>query len=291
VLKLFTTEMSKQWRRPRTYVALGLTMAVPLIIVIALKANPPSQPRDFGDTADLFFYRSTKTGLFLPVAALRVMSRFLLVIVVALFAGDAIASEASWGNLRALLVRPIGRGRLLGSKLIAAALLGLIGTVLIVVTGLVAGGIGFGWHSIGSALSFGPLTVAGPSTLHWLFNLGIAVLYVFWSLSSVLAFAFMVSTMTDSPAGAVFAGFGVYVFSQILDGISSLGSIRYGLPTHYFDAWDALFRPKGGFNGLATGQLEGWNSDMTRGVLLPIAYVLVFLGIAWWHFRRKDVLS
>ena len=30
---------------------------------------------------------------------------------------------------------------------------------------------------------------------------------------------------------------------------------------------------------------------MTRGVLLPIAYVLVFLGIAWWHFRRKDVLS
>jgi ABC-2 type transport system permease protein len=286
VVALFNTEMSKQWRRPRTYVALGLTVAVPVIVVIALKANPPSTPEN-GD-GGAFFYFSTRTGLFLPVAALRVMSRFLLVIVVALFAGDAIASEASWGNLRAILVRPIGRGRLLTSKLVSAALLGLIGTGLIVVTGLLVGGIAYGWHSIGSINPLG----AGPSTAHWIFNLGIAGLYVFWSLSSVLAFAFMVSTMTDSPAGAVFAGFGFYVFSQILDGISSLGSIRYALPTHYFDSWDALFEGKHGIFELArTGQIQDWTSDMTRGALLPIAYVLVFLGIAWWYFRRKDVLS
>jgi ABC-2 type transport system permease protein len=284
VVALFRSEMSKQWRRPRTYVALGLTVAVPIIIVIALKANPPSTPRDLGDTGDAFFYLSTRTGLFLPVAALRVMSRFLLVIVLALFAGDAIASEASWGNLRAMLVRPIGRGRLLTSKLLSAALLGLIATALIVVTGLIVGGIAYGWHSIGSALSGLPIVVAAPSTAHWIVNLGIAVGYVFWSLSTVIAFAFMVSTMTDSPAGAVFAGFGIYVFSQILDGITSLGSIRYGLPTHYFDSWDSLFHASG-------GKLVGWTSDMTRGALLPIAYVLIFLGIAWFHFRRKDVLS
>ena len=87
-------------------------MAVPVIVVIALKANPPDS-RATRDRSRPFFFLSTKTGLFLPVAALRVMSRFLLVIVVALFAGDAIASEASWGNLRAMLVRPLGRGRLL----------------------------------------------------------------------------------------------------------------------------------------------------------------------------------
>jgi ABC-2 type transport system permease protein len=149
---------------------------------------------------------------------------------------------------------------------------------------LIVGGIAYGFHPISDALG-----VLGPSTPHWLFNLGVATLYVFWSLSSVVAFSFMVSTMTDSPAGAVFAGFGIYVFSQILDGISSLGSIRYGLPTHYFDAWDSLFRPA--HDDFFSGKIEGWTSDMTRGMLLPIAYVLVFLGIAWWHFRRKDVLS
>jgi ABC-2 type transport system permease protein len=285
VVALFSTEMSKQWRRPRTYVALGFTVAVPIIVLIALKANPPSEPRDVGDA---FFFLSTRTGLFLPVAALRVMSRFLLVFIVALFAGDAIASEANWGNLRAVLVRPIGRGRLLSSKLLTAALLGLIGTALIVVTGLIAGGIGYGWHSIASINPLG----GGPSTLHWIFNLGVAVLYVFWSLSGVIALAFMVSTMTDTPMGAVGAGFGLYVVSQILDAITSLGSVRYALPTHYFDSWDALFRPKGGgFLGLSNGHVEGWTSDMTRGVLLQVGYVLVFLGIAWWYFRRKDILS
>ena len=52
----------------------------------------------------------------MPAAALRLMSGFLLVIIVAVFGGDAIAGEASWGNLRYLLMRPISRGRLLGDE-------------------------------------------------------------------------------------------------------------------------------------------------------------------------------
>ena len=65
----------------------------------------------------------------------------------------------------------------------------------------------------------------------------------------------------------------------ISDGITAIGSIRYAFPTHYFDSWDNLFTPGGA------------NSDMVRGALLPIAYVLVFCGIGYWWFRRKDVLS
>jgi hypothetical protein len=30
---------------------------------------------------------------------------------------------------------------------------------------------------------------------------------------------------------------------------------------------------------------------MLRGVLLQIAYVLAFGGVAWRYFRRKDILS
>ena len=49
--------------------------------------------------------------------------------------------------------------------------------------------------------------------------------------------------MTDAPFGAIFAGVGLYFTSLILDAISSLGSIRYVLPTHYFDTWvDLLTR-------------------------------------------------
>jgi ABC-2 type transport system permease protein len=270
----FRTELAKQWRRPRTYVALGLTVAVPIIIAIALKANPPSAP-DGGGGGGAFFFGSTITGLLLPVAALRVMSRFLLVIVVALFAGDAIASESSWGNLRALLTRPIGRGRLLSAKFATVCLFTLLATSLVVIAGLAAGGIAFGWHAVNVpqlGLHFTTANVIG--------NLALAVLYVTWSLGGVISLSFMVSTMTDAPAGAVFSGVGLYIVSQILDGITAIPqSVRNVMPTHYFDAWADLF------------ERGGHAPDIWRGVLLQVPYILVFCGIAWWWFRRKDILS
>ena len=271
----FRAELAKQWRRPRTYVALGLTVAVPIIIAIALKANPPSAPdREGGGGA--FFFGSTLTGLLLPVAALRVMSRFLLVIIVALFAGDAVASESSWGNLRSLLTRPIGRGRLLGAKLACAGLFALIATSLVVLTGLAAGGIAFGWHAVDIPQLGIHFTTAGV-----IGNLALAVLYVTWSLGGVVALGFMVSTMTDSPAGAVFAGIGLYIVSQILDGMSAIPDGR--APR---DA-DALLRRVVG--PLHTAGRSA--PDMWRGVLLQIPYILVPCAIAWWWFRRKDILS
>jgi ABC-2 type transport system permease protein len=271
---LFRTEMVKQWRRPRTWVTLGLTVVIPIIIAIALKANPPSTPEGRGD----FTFGALHTGLFLPVASLQFMSRFLLVIIIALFAGDAIASEASWGNLRAMLTRPVGRGRLLLAKLESTLLLAFLATALISISGLIAGVIAFGWHPL--SLSFGPLGLH-ESTGQIIGNLFIASGYVLWSISGIAALAFMASTMTDSPAAAVFAGFGLYIVSQILDNITALGSIRYGFPTHYLDAWNRLF----------THPSAGPTGDMLRGTLLQIPYVLVFGGIAWWYFRRKDILS
>ena len=105
MLALFRTEMVKQVRRARTYVALGLMIVIPVVITVAIESNPPSRPAGFGDRLDAYTYLATRSGAYLGVAALLFMSRFLLVVVVALFAGDAIASEASWGNLRSLLVR------------------------------------------------------------------------------------------------------------------------------------------------------------------------------------------
>jgi ABC-2 type transport system permease protein len=272
MLSVFRTDWVKQWRRPLTYVALALIVIIPVIFAIALKANPPGRPEDTRDVGDAFGFLATKSGLYLGVSTLLMTSRFLLEVVVAIFAGTAIASEANWGNLRALLVRPIPRGRLLAAKLTTATLLGLIAAALVLAVGVIAGVIAFGWH---------PLVVNGmhQSPDQILGNLALATLYVFWSLSSVIALGFMVSTLTDSAAGAVFAALGLYVVSQILDQITSIGTIRYAFPTHYLDAWQHLF----------TG--SGPTADMLRGTLLQVGYVLAFLGFAWWWFRRKDILS
>jgi ABC-2 type transport system permease protein len=161
------------------------------------------------------------------------------------------------------------------SKFVVAVFCAWLAVVLVVVTALVVGSIVFGTASIPSLPPFFP----GQSTGDILAHLLVSTAYVAWSLTGVVAFSFMVSSMTDAPFGAIFAGVGLYFASLILDAISSLGSIRYGLPTHYFDTWVDL---------LTRGH---WSDDMWRGVVLQLAYIVVFFLVGLWWFRRKDIKS
>ena len=269
MIALLRSECSKTVRRPRTYVALGFVMALPAIVAFALWANPP----DVGE-GDRFFTTATQTGLLFPAAMLRIMSRLVLVVVIGLFAGDAIAGEAGTGNLRYMLLRPIGRGRLLAVKLAITAGLLVVATIALTATATLAGGVAFGFEPISFQIFF-----VDQSVGNLLGHISMATAYVAWTLAVVAAFGFMVSTMTDSPAAAAGAAVGLGVTSQILNEIESLGSIRDYLPLRYLDAWEGLF----------------WSDripdDMYSGLLLPIPWILVFLAIGWWWFHRKDILA
>jgi ABC-2 type transport system permease protein len=269
-LATMRTELVKSLRRPRTYVAYGILVLIPIIMAVAINLNPPDA-RGEGRLLVL----ASQTGLLLPGFALRVTSAFMLVVVVALFGGDAIAGEASWGNLRYLLMRPVKRGRLVVSKFVVAVFCAWIAVVLVVATALIVGSIVFGTASIPSF----PPCFPGQSSGDILYHLLVSTAYVAWSLTGVVAFSFMVSSMTDAPFGAIFAGVGLYFASLILDAISSLGSIRYVLPTHYFDTWVDL---------LTRGE---FHANLWRGVLLQLAYITVFFLIALWWFKRKDIKS
>jgi len=270
VIPVFRTEVAKQLRRPRTYVALGIAVLIPVIATVALKANPPSPQAGEGGLFDL----APQSGLLVPVAALRFMSRFLLVLIVSVFAGEIVAGEASWGNLRYLLLRPVGRSRLLGAKLGVAALFAVLATGLIVLSGLVAGTIAFGWHGVSV-----PFAGIDQSAAQLFGNVWLAAAYVAVNMTAVVAFGFMISTMTDTPSAGVGAAVGLYILSQVLDAITALGVIRHWLPTSHLDSWDVLFR--GG----------GPNVDMLRGVLLQAPYLVAFSAVAFWWFRHKDILS
>jgi ABC-2 type transport system permease protein len=280
MLRLIRVELVKQLRRPRTWVALGFVIIVPIIITIALKANPPSITDGGGGGGRgggggvRFFYLASRSGLLVPIATLRVMSEFFLVVIFCLFAGDSIASEAGWGNLRFLLTRPIGRGRLLFAKLVVAAFYAGLATALIIVSGLIAGGIAFGYESINV-----PLLGISMSVGSIIGNIVLAGVLAAWGIAGVAAFSFMLSSMMDNSAGAIMGGVGLYIVTSILGAIDSIGPIRYGFPTYYNGAWADLFR------GVDFG------GDMVRNVVAQIPYVIVFVGIGLWWFRRKDVTS
>ena len=155
-----------------------------------------------------------------------------------------------------------------------AVSLALAATVLLTATATLAGGVLFGFEPIEFQFFIDDQSV-GNLLLH----IGMATGYVAWTLASVVAFGFMISTMSDSPAAAAGAAVGLGVASQILNEIEALGVIREVLPTRDLDVWTGLF----------------WSNrvpdDMWSGLLQPLPFVIGFCLIVWWSFRRKDILS
>ncbi len=263
---MIRVEFEKQFLRLRTLLTLGVMAAMPTLMTIALELRN-RQPHD----NDLFAL-AKHSGLNMPLAALSVMSNFLLPAVVAIYAGSAIAEESTWGSLRYLLLRPVSRARVLTSKLAVVLMLSLVATVLISATGVIEGVLAFGWKPVLTP----SLNLVQPDTAF--IRLSLATVYVAWSMTSIIALAYMLSTLTDASMGAVSGAVGVAILSEILVAITPLGGIRTILPTYYWHAWEGLFA-----NPVTT-------DHMIRGVLLQLPYVAIFLTVAWGWFHHKDIL-
>jgi ABC-2 type transport system permease protein len=276
VISLVRTEFVKAAIRMRTLVVAALLIGLPTLIVVAI--NTRGRRAD-GDNGEGLFRLAQQSGLLIPAAVLSAMSGFLLVVVAGTFAGDSIASDAAWGNLRYLVMRPVPRGRLLVAKAIVAGLLIWACTVLVALAGLVGGVVLFGSHVVTVPTVPGLLSGFELSTATLLVRLAIATLYVAFGFTALLALGTLFSTLTDTATGAVGATIGVYIVSEILDGITQLGAIRYVFPTHYMSAWQSMFTQ------------NQYSQDMLAGVIVQVAYLLVFGTIAIVRFRTKDIRS
>jgi len=277
VIALIRTEFTKAARRTRTLVVTLLLVGLPTLIVVAIN-NRGNRAR--GDEGEGLFRLAQQSGLLVPAAVLSAMSGFLLVVIAGTFAGDSIAGDSAWGNLRYLLMRPVPRGRLLAAKAFVAGALIWAATFLVVLAGLVAGVVLFGAHAVtvprvnGSAFSFFVL-----SEHLMLLRLALATVYVAFGFTALLAMGTFFSTLTDSAASAIGSTVGVYIVSEILDGISQLGQIRYFFPTHYLTSWQGMFTD------------NAYSHDMLAGILVQVGYLVVFGAAALAWFRRKDIRS
>jgi ABC-2 type transport system permease protein len=262
-------ELVRQLERRRTQVTFGLVALLPVILWIAFSLADDGPPTGSLNLVDLAKGGATNFAVFALFAAVS----FLLVVVVALFFGDTVASEASWSSLRYLLAAPIPRARLLRQKAIVAGLLSAAAILLLPVVALLVGSLAYGTGNLvsptGESLAFA--TGAGRVLL--------GAVYLAVYLSWVAALALLLSVSTDAPLGAVGGAVMVSIISQILDQITALEDLRDYLPTHYATAW----------SGLLAQQID-WDG-MTRGVFSSLSYALVFGALAVWRFHRKDITS
>ncbi|MEU6144360.1 ABC transporter permease [Streptomyces sp. NPDC047081] len=263
-------ELVRQLKRRRTLVMAGILTALPFILLIAFAIG--GTPNGRNNTVTLMD-TATASGANFAAVNLFVSAGFLLVIPVALFCGDTVASEAGWSSLRYLLAAPVPRARLLWSKLVVGLGLSLAAMILLPLVALAVGTAAYGWGPL--QIPTGGSLDTGTATQRLL----IVVAYIFVSQLVTAGLAFWLSTKTDAPLGAVGGAVGLTIVGNVLDAVTALGHWRDFLPAHWQFAWADAVQPHAEWSG------------MIQGTAISITYALVLFALAFRGFARKDIVS
>jgi len=299
---VLTVELYKLFTRARTWISVLLICGLPLLVAVFVAVTHLAPPPGQGSA---FLSAVLTDGKLYPAAALALVLPVFLPVSVAVVAGDSIAGEAANGTLRYLLVRPVGRTRLLVSKLLTITTFVLFAVVAVTVTsyligvfllgpgapaavaqpggagtvpgGFVSGGAPTAGVQAGSSitsLSGAPLTL-----LQLVERVTWAVGFITVSMLGVAAIALFLSTVADSALGAAIGALAVLIASEVLVTLNSASVIQPYLPTRYWLAWIDFFR-----------QPIFWR-DIQRGFAIQAVYVAVFLAAAWANLATKDITA
>jgi ABC-2 type transport system permease protein len=268
---MISIELIKMLRRPRTWLIIGMLIALPTLVAVLL-AITDLGPRP--GTGPPFLSAVLSDGTLFPLAALGVVLPLLLPIAVAVLGGDAIAGESQMGTLRYLLVRPVGRTRLLLAKLVTVVAFVLLAIFIVAAVSYAEGRL-----LLGRAPATGTLSLSGSTLteqeLAW--RTALALGYMIISMLGVAAIALFFSTLTRSAIGAALGTVGMLVASTVLLGLDAANALHPFLPTRYWLAFVDLFRDP-----------ILWR-DVIRGLLVQLGYLAVFTLAAWANFSTKDI--
>ena len=139
---MIAVELQLMLRRRRVWLCWLLLCALPALVAVLLAVTDIVPPPGRGGN---FLSAVVANGQLFPAAALALVLPVFLPITVAVVAGDTIAGEAAAGTLRYLLVRPVGRLRLLVAKLVSVTAFVLLAVLLVAVTGYLVGVALFGF--------------------------------------------------------------------------------------------------------------------------------------------------
>ena len=305
---MIRVELAKLFRRPRTWISMVLTCALPFVVAVFITITHLAPPPGQGSA---FLSAVLQNGELYPAAALALVLPVFLPVAVAVVAGDSIAGEAAGGTLRYLLVRPVSRTRLLVAKLISVVAYVLLVVLAVTFTayatgifllgpsraaavGQAPGGAGAGGAVPGAVSGIaGQAPTAGQaaggavtslsgaplSLLQLAERITGAIAFITVSMLGVAAIALFLSTITDSALGSALGALAALVASEILVTLNAATVVQPYLPTRYWLAWIDFFR-----------QPVFWR-DIQRGFGIQAVYVVVFLAAAWANFSTKDITA
>jgi len=264
-------ELQKMLRRPRTWVIIGMLVALPTLVAILLAVTDLG-PRP--GTGPPFLSAVLNDGTLFPLAALGVVLPLFLPIAVAVLGGDAIAGESQTGTLRYLLVRPVGRAHLLLAKLVTVVAFVLLAVLVVAAVSYVEGRLLLGQAPATGTVSFSGSTLTQEQLIG---RTALALGYVVVCMLGVAAVALFFSTVTTSSIGAALGTIGVLIASTVLLGLDAAEMLHPYLPTRYWLSFVDLFRD------------PILLDNVGRGLVVQLGYLLVFSLAAWANFTTLDI--
>lgn len=273
--QLVVTELRKLFMRPRTWASVFLLCLLPAIVALFLRVSRIA-PRPGEGPA--FLSAVLANGSLYPAAALGIVLPIFLPVAVSVVAGDTVAGEAAGGTLRYLLVRPVGRTRLLVAKLVTVVAFVMVAILSVAASAYV---IGITLLPTGGFAATATVSVSGTSLTQeqLILRTVLTIAYIGWSMLGVASVSLFLSTLTDSALPAALGGLAVLITSSVLVALDAAGSVASYLPTRYWLAWVDLFRDP-----------ILWR-DVERGVVLQGVYIGVLLAMSWANFATRDVTS
>lgn len=265
-LVAYRWELRKLIAQKRTYLGLGLGVALPVIFVVVQNVHTRH-----GGGDSIFAAQITQSGLATPVLMLLFESVFFLPLIASLVAGDIVAAEDNNGTLKTILTRSVDRGQVFAAKALAALTYAVIAVYLASIIATVGGVASWGFNSI---KTFSGSTVSASEGL--LLVIAANACYLI-PLAAVVCIALLLSTATRNSIAGVGGAIGIVILLDIVATIPGLEGIKPYLLTEQFENWHGLLRTP-----------TDW-APVTHSLWVSALYAVPALVAGYLVFLRRDV--
>jgi len=262
---VYAWELRKLRAQKRTYLGLGIAVAIPLIFTVALLVQ-------HGQPNDVAFGRYVRqSGLAIPPVLLIFGSIWLFPLIASLVAGDIVAAEDHNGTLKTILTRSTDRSRIFAAKALAASTYAFVALMAMGVVALVAGIAVSGLHPL---VTLSGTTVSSGRGLELI---GASLLVYMMPLLGIVAIALLLSVVTHNSAAAVVGALMISLILQLVTILPGLGALQPYLLTTQFNAWQGFLRTPVDY------------APVVRAAWVCALYAVPALAIAFTSFMRRDV--
>lgn len=275
--KLIYYELLKIATKPRSYIGFAAITAIIFLIHFAMYVDGESYIAFITQSLEQTFSIEGKflNGNLICFIILQTLI-IQMPLLVALVTGDTISGEAAHGTLRLLLTKPYSRSKILWSKIIAGNAYLVLLLIWLGVLALGGGLLIFGKGDL-VVLKTEQIVILRENDLLWRFLLAFVIALI--SLQVVASLSMLLSCFTDNSIGPIILTMAIIILFTIIGtlDIPLFDTIKLFLFTTHMIVWRNLFD-----NPL----------DMTlifSSIAVLIGHIVIFTGVAFYYFKRKDI--